>query len=54
MAGGKTSNEMWGLRTETSLPPGVDAKTAVDLLCRPNVFALEVVAMALPSSDTLN
>lgn len=25
-----------------------------DLLCRPNGFALEVVAMALPSSDTLN
>lgn len=54
MAGGKTSNEMWGLRLKMSLPPGVDAKAAVDLLCRPNVFALEVVAMALPSSVTLN
>lgn len=28
LAGGKTSNEMWGLRPEMPLPPGMDVKAA--------------------------
>lgn len=44
-----------GVATGDAVTPRNGCEGCVfDLLCRPNGFALEVVALALPSSDTLN